>query len=153
MENIQKINDISKEVLTILAYFDKKIIEKIPTSFLDMLKNQAANSTNAFYINPNSDISEQNISEESKDLISLIYYSYIADENEKNEISKLWYENEEEYNQELREKYNLDSIFDNRKSIQKDEERNTSKELIVLKENWFTKFLKFIKKILKPHNN
>lgn len=146
MENIQKINDISKEVLTILAYFDQKIIEKIPTSFLDMLKNQAANSTNEFYINPNSDISEQNISEESKDLISLIYYSYIADENEKNEISKLWYENEEEYNQELREKYNLDSIFDNRKSIQKDEERNTSKELIVLKENWFTKLLKFVRK-------
>ena len=30
MENIQSISDISKETLTFLAFFDNKMIEKIP---------------------------------------------------------------------------------------------------------------------------
>ena len=41
-------------------------------------------------IDVNKTIEEQNISEESKNMLSLIYYKYIANNNEKKELIKLW---------------------------------------------------------------
>ena len=111
MEKILEMNDVCKEVFIILSYLDNQLLNKIPNRFLEFLTNQAADSNYEFYINPNKDLDEQDISEESKDLLSLIYYSYIADENQKKEILKIWNETEIKYQEELSKKYNLDNIF------------------------------------------
>ena len=94
MLNVQSISDISKETLTFLAFFDNKMIEKIPNRVFDKLSKEAADSKLDFYIDVNKSFDEQNISEKSKDLISLIYYTYIAENDEKKEIVNQWSINE-----------------------------------------------------------
>ena len=120
MEKIQEIHDVCKEVLTILGYFNNDIMGKIPSRILKKLSELAADSKLNCYIDKEKDLLEQNISEKSKDLIALLYYSYIANEKEKYEFSKIWNENEKEYQKALNKKYNLNNIF-----------KNVDKELIV----------------------
>ena len=111
MEKIQEINDVCKEVLSILAFFNNDIIEKIPARILIKINELAADSKLNYYINKEKGLLDQDISEKSKDLIALLYYSYIANENEKHELSRIWNENEKKYQKELNEKYNPDNIF------------------------------------------
>lgn len=141
MENI---SDISKEVLTFLAFFDNKMLEKIPTHVITKLCEEAADSKMNFYIDINKKFEEQQISEKGKDLISLIYYSYIAEENEKKEILEKWNLNEKNYQNIQKQRYNYDNLFKKRK------ESNNSIELIeVKKETIFQKIKNLLKKIIK----
>lgn len=94
MENEYSINDISKETLTFLSFFDSNIIKKIPDNLFSKLCNLAADSKKDFYIDKNKKFKDQKISEECKDLLSLIYYDYIAEEDEKKEILEKWSMNE-----------------------------------------------------------
>lgn len=132
---------ISKEVLTVLSYWDKDIINKIPNSLIKELVNYVADSETKCVINPKKRLEEQNISEESKDLIALMYYSFIANEDDKEEIKKVWDINEIKYEEDLKNKYNIDNIFKNKNSID-----NESMDLIEYKEE--NTFIRFIKKIL-----
>lgn len=50
----------------------------------------------------------------SKDLISLIYYDYIAEEDEKKAILEQWKLNKKNYQNVQKEKYNYDNIFANK---------------------------------------
>lgn len=143
MEKIQNISDISKETLAYLAFFDNDMIEKIPGYVIAKLCEEAADSKLDFYINPNKNFEEQEISEKSKDLISLIYYEYIANESEKKEILHKWNLNEKEYQNLQKEKYNYNNLFSN--------ENNTCVELVKVKEKTiFQKINKIIKKIFGP---
>lgn len=141
MENIQNISDISKETLTFLAFFDNKLIEKIPTHIISKLCEEAADSKLDFYIDTAKSFQEQNISAKSKDLISLIYYDYIAEEDEKKEILNQWNLNEKNYQKLQKEKYNYANLFSNKKN-------STCVELVeVKKENIFQKIINFFKKM------
>lgn len=136
-------NDIAKEVVSILDYVDYELIKKIPIKFLDYLKNTAKDSNKNVNIDLNKSLLEQNISEESKDLIALIYYNYFADENEKSQISKIWVNNEKIYQKNLEENYDLNSIFKN--NLEK--EYNKELPLVIKKEGLLNKIINFIKKI------
>ena len=147
MKNVQNISDVSKETLTFLAFFDNKMIEKIPNYVIEKLCKEAADSNLSFYIDTNKSFSEQTISEKSKDLISLIYYDYIAEEEEKKEILKQWNLNEENYQKVLSEKYNTDNIF--KKQQEKIVVENTNLPIEIKDESFFKKIINFIKKFLK----
>ena len=67
-----KVNDIAKETLDILKYFDSNFVSKIPNKFLENLKKVAETSQIIVNIDMNKTLDEQDISEECKDLISLI---------------------------------------------------------------------------------
>ncbi len=155
MEKIQEIHDVCKEVLTILGYFNNDIMGKIPSRILKKLSELAADSKLNCYIDKEKDLLEQNISEKSKDLIALLYYSYIANEKEKYEFSKIWNENEKEYQKALNKKYNLNNIFknvDEQEFVNIEEvETNSNTALIEYEKSFFTKFKNFIFKIL--HTN
>lgn len=108
-----KVDDIAKETLYILNYFDFSFVSKIPNKFLENLKKMAETSRITVNIDRHKKLEEQEISEDCKDLISLIYYNYVANENDKEEILKCWNKNEEKYQNELNEKYNANDIFKN----------------------------------------
>lgn len=142
MQMVQNISDISKETLTFLAFFDKKMIEKIPANIIKRLCDEAADSNLDFYIDASRTFEEQEISEKSKDLISLIYYYCIAEEDEQKEILKQWNLNETNYQNDQKEKYNYDNLFKQKENI-------THVELIkVEKETIFQKIKKLLKKLL-----
>ena len=86
--------DVYKEVFVVLSNFNKEIIEKIPSRVFNKIANLAADSEIEVNIDMTKELEDQNISEESKDMISLLYYKYIADDNEKLELIKIWSNNE-----------------------------------------------------------
>ena len=155
MEKILENKDIFKEVLVILSYFNEDVTDKIPRNVFNKIKDIAADSKENFYIDPNKSLDEQDISEQSKDLISLIYYDYMATEEEKVEISKLWNENEKKYQQELKNKYSDYDLFKKQvKNVIRDEnkkvEKTTSTEMIEYKKyTIFDKIKRFLKKVFK----
>ena len=144
MKKIQEINDICKEVISILAFCDEDIIAKIPSMTLRKISELAADSKENYYFDKEKDLISQNISEKSKDFIALLYYSYIADTNEKNELSRMWNENEKKYLKDLHEKYNFDNIF---KNINEDEPiiiKKDNKALINYEETFWMKLKNFV---------
>ena len=154
-KKIQGINDIYKEVLIVLSNMSDEIVEKIPDQVFDELNNLAADSKKDFYIDTSKDIDEQNISREAQNLISLIYYNYIADENEKKEIYNNWKENEKKYNEKLKEKYSLSNILENKitKVEVNDETQLENIELVKKEEKGiFNKIKNFIKKVITKNN-
>ena len=84
------INDIAKESLEALKHFDKKLIDKMPQIVWNNLEELSKMSKKRVNIDMNLPLKEQNILEESKDLISVIYYKYIASEEDKRQIFKAW---------------------------------------------------------------
>ena len=140
---MQDMSDTAMEVITVLEYTDNSICYKIPDRFINELKKLAETSNKKIEIDETRSLNEQKISEESKDLLALIYYSYIADEEEKKKIVKKWNENEKAYIQELENKYNVDNIF---KTKEKDEQ-NALIEMPKEK-SIFDRIQAFIKKIL-----
>lgn len=90
----EKLNsDIAKELIIVLSYFDEDLVSRIPNNFLKYINDLAADSTKEFYIDKERKLSEQNISEDCKDLIGLIYYLYFTNSKEKDEILDMWTEN------------------------------------------------------------
>lgn len=142
MENMNK---IAKEVLVTLKYFDNDVVVKISKEFLNFLRGLALEYNDEVYIDTKLDLESQNISEKSKNLLALIYYSYIANEEEKNQIEKCWNENEREYQKRLNEKYNVDNIFKNKLE---NNSKTENKSLTVIKSgSLFNKIISIIKQI------
>ena len=92
-----KINDFAKETLCVIRCFDENLIARIPTNLIIKLEEDSKMSDVNINIDVNKNLEEQPISEECKDFISLIYYNYLADDEEKKEILKIWEENEKKY--------------------------------------------------------
>ena len=149
MEKIQENKDICKEVLSILAFCDEELIKKIPTQVMRKLVEIAADSEESYYIEKNKKLCEQYITEESKDLISLIFYSYIADENEKKELLDAWNKNEDVYQEKLREKYNPDNIFEKRRTTYNEQAITNELAVVEYKETLINKIINKIKKLFK----
>ena len=136
--------DIAKETVQVLTYFDLEFTSKISKSFLDFLKETAEKSNIIVNIDLNKKLNEQDISEECKDLIALLYYHYFADETKKNEIVKIWKNNDLMYQKALEEKFNVNEIF--KKKELKRESINEEQLPILVKESLFKKIINFIKK-------
>lgn len=83
-----EICDVALETLEVLKYFNTEFTSKISESFLNSLKELAKKSKLEVKIDANKKLINQNISEETKDIISLIYYNYFADDKKKMKSQK-----------------------------------------------------------------
>lgn len=139
-----------KEVLEIIKYFPKEEYNKIPKEKIEFFK-QNIDENYEFLINPQIDLSKQNISKEANALIVELYQDYFATEEEKVKINKILELNELKAEQEKKKKYNTDDIFKNKKLENFEEKMLENIKNITLvenKETFFTKFKKFIFKLL-----
>lgn len=145
-----EICNVAKETIELLRYFDSNFVSKISVDFLNFLRQLAEKSSITVTIDKNKKLKEQNVSEECKSLISLIYHNYIANEEEKKNIEKIWNENEQRYQRKLSEKYNYEDIF--KKKLENNEEVSTNESLQLVKyekHSFWTKILKNIKNLFK----
>ena len=134
-----------KEVYDILQNTDEKLVQKIPKNFVDFIKNNmdANYKTN---IDPNIEIYKQTLLKETESILSLIYRSYWATDEEKNEFAKLDKSNFIESEKNKNEAYsteNLYEIFEKRKNLNN---ISLNQNLIVVEKESFLK--KIINKIL-----
>lgn len=112
---MKEINDVAKETLDVLEHFNNEFVSKIPRNVIKQLEELATDSDEKAIIDKSKKLNEQAISEECKSLISMIYYNYFANEEEKKEILNIWNENERLYQEELNKKYKIDNLFKNHK--------------------------------------
>lgn len=147
MENTM--NQSYSEVYDIIKHLDKKLYNKIPTRFIEMLKENMDNNYNV-EIDYNKSINEQKLLKDTKIILSIIYRDYLCSEEKKKELIEKDKADLVRYENELREKYNPDKIFKNRiqeNNTEKTRENTTA--MVEYKENIFLKLIEFLKKIFK----
>ena len=140
------------EVLEIIKHFPEEEYNKIPKEKIEFYKDNRDKDYN-FTINPEIDLSEQNISKEANAIIVNLFIDYFATEEQKVKIKEILDLNQKKEEQEKREKYNPDDIF---KKANKNKEitnietsnGNTNTALIEYKESFFARLKNFIFKIL-----
>ena len=103
--------DVANEVVTVLNYTDSKLLENLPIEILKYLQITAKQSDKSFTIEPEKKLNEQNLSEESKNLLALLFGLYMANEKDREYIKNCWDSNEAKYQSELREQYSVDKLF------------------------------------------
>ena len=106
-------------------------------------------------INPNISLAEQNLQRKTLALLAMLNLNYwCKDENEKQEMLKMYSENDKKIEAEMRERYNPDNLFKKREKVeQKDEAKEESTEIIEYKEqNIFKKILDRIMLFFKKKN-
>lgn len=142
-----------KELLEIIKHFPLEEYNKIPKEKIKFYEENMDKNYN-FTINPNIDLSEQNISKEAKALIVTLYEDYFATEEQKEKIKEILELNQKKAEKEKRKKYNPGDLFKNPKEDVNNNEEEKSVEsikevsLVEYKENFFTKFKNFILKLL-----
>ena len=134
------------ETYCLLKHFPKAYIEKIPPKILELI-NHFSDSKYYIDIDTEKTLDEQNISEETKNMLIVFKYNYWSTEGEKQMIYDKLDENEMKYQQELREKYNYENIFKNKSTQVNVAEKNVG--MIEYKEPIFKSILNRIKSIFK----
>lgn len=135
------------EVLYILKYLPNSLTSNIPTNFLNFLNNNSIPD-----YNPDFDLSKGldnvKLKNKTKILLAIIYREYICSEQERSDYNKILTQNENEYQIKLKEKYNINDIFNETKK-EKTSDNNTtnSNQLVIYKKSYFTRVKDFIKKI------
>jgi len=135
------------EALDILDHTDRKSVNKISKSFMEFLKENSEDNYKVD-IDYSKSLSEMNLSEKTLSIIALISYNYWCDEEEKLEMIDTLKQNDIKKEQEIREKYHTDNLFE--KHEENVEENESTEALMVMgKENILTRIINKIKKIFK----
>jgi len=99
------------EVDKILSFMESRYVEKIPLKMREMFKNEKLKDYSP-EINPKIPLDEQNLQRKTFAILAMLNLNYwCEDENEKQELIKIYAENDRKREEELREKYNPDNIF------------------------------------------
>lgn len=121
-------SEAAVEVLDILKHTREEDVNKIPRKFIEFLENNKS-ETYIADLDHTKAIKEMDLKPKTQALLGLIYLKYWADEEGKRAFKKKAKENEIKYQEELREKYNTDNLFKNKKEIIKDE--NIKEEMVL----------------------
>ena len=139
-----KTREIYSEVYQVLNLLGNEYIDKLPNSLLNMLKEKRNINYNPQYIE-DIPLNKQNIKKETLAIIALLHLNYWCEnEKERLELKQILKNNEEMYQQELRNKYNPENMFIKNKQ-EKIVENQVS--LIEYKEPLFKRFISKIKSI------
>lgn len=136
-----------KEVYEILQNTDEKLVEKIPLKFIAFLQNNM-NEDYQTNINNNIDIDKQALLPETEDILSLIFRSYWATDEEKIEFSIKDEQELTKIEQYKKSQYKgIDEIFEDRKKLNNVTLDNNL--MIIPKQNFFQRFFNKILRIFK----
>ena len=150
-----KISKAYSEVYEILQLLDNEFISKLPKKFIEFIENEKDNEY-TININPNIPLEEQDLLEDTVNILAMLKLDYWSTEDEKQELLSILNQNEKEYQAELHEKYNPDNIFKNKSSIQSEQislvpikEKNFILKLFEKLKNMFQKNEKCKIKLMK----
>ena len=138
------ISDVAySEVNYIISKMSEELRRKIPVEYIEFIENNC----NKNYKIDVKDISNLELKEDTKRILSVIYTDYIAEEEEKriikNKETIIMQKQEEEKNKQ----YSVDVFKDDRKVYI---EENTNTAIMVQnKEKWYSKLFKKIKEFFK----
>lgn len=144
-----KTKETYSELYQILNLLGNEYIDKLPKSLFNMLEEKRDINYNPQYTD-DIPLDKQNIKKETISIIALLHLNYWCEnENEKLELKKILKNNEDRYQQELRNKYNPDDIFKKHNEDKNVTDNDIQNEvaLVEYKESIFKKFINKIKNI------
>lgn len=136
------------EVNEILSYLPTEYVKKIPDE-IKMLFENAKLKDYQFNLNPYKKIEEQELDYNTKIILVMLYRNYWCNENEKEKIDKLLFENDLKREIELKQKYNYNNLFKNIHSIDITKEKNPNLPTEIKKEGFIKRIYSKIKKWIK----
>lgn len=142
------------EIDSFIDLLPEKEKMKIPNELVEMFRKEKDKETTK-KLSLDIPIEEQNLNDETWNLIALLYLEYLCeDEEEKKELEKIYEENDRKYMQEIKEKYDPDKIFKEREKARNERKNKTKEEIqnlpiLKTKENIIQKIIKFINKLFK----
>lgn len=143
-------SEAAVEVLDILKYTNKEDVEQIPKSFIKFLKN-IASKTYKPQFNHENPVGGLNLKEKTKELLGFIYITWWCDKNEREKYKKQIHE-ENIKKVVIKEQYNINDIFKNRKEEQKQETTINTNEIAIIEykeKNIFKKIINIILDFVK----
>ena len=124
-------------------------VNKLPKDMLLTFETKQ-NKSHIFEIDVNKSIEEQNLLEETKDILANIFRDYWAKEKQREKTIAREKMEREKKKIEKREKYNPDKIFENKNSIKEETYKVIDNELTLVENKSFGEKIKdFFKKIFK----
>lgn len=149
-----KTKEIYSEVYGILNMLGNNYIMKLPSSLYQMIEEEKSNEYNPKYDSEVA-LEEQNIRRESISMIALFHLNYWCNSNEeKEQLKQLFKNNEEKHQAEIREKYNPDKLFKNRKQENTTESQPFINDVAIVKykeKNFLQKIFDKIKHLFKKN--
>lgn len=113
------------EVLDILDNTNKSDVDKIPSNFIKFLV-EIASEDYKVNLDHSKLISQMNLKERTKEILGVIYINWWCDKEDRENYTKQIKELEMKRQEEIKEKYNPNKIFENKNRIQ--EYKNEAKE-------------------------
>lgn len=146
-----------KEVCEILKNMNREDVEKIPNSYINMIKNNMDDNYE-FILDNNTEFEKQELLKETKVILADIYLNYWADDEQKIRIKqKFKYDIMREEEKKIKNIYTDEFSNKNQKLDSEEKTRNEINSDIQMveckKENIFTKFLNKIKKIFSKNKS
>ena len=146
-------NNRYREALTeideIFNYLPEEYEEQIPNGVRNFIR-QNKSQEYVFEIDENIPFENQALRKETKSFIAVLLLKYWDTENKK-QLFENYMQNEKKYQDELRQKYNVENMFKNNNSDEREEETHTKLEMIEYKKEagivkFFKNIFNFIKK-------
>ena len=109
-------SEAAVEVLEILNHTNKGDVARIPQSFIKFLTNISSKSYKVKF-NYEQPINGLNLKKQTKELLGFIYITWWCDKEDREKYKKLIHESNIK-NEEIKEKYNVNDIFKNKKENQ-----------------------------------
>lgn len=136
------------EAFAVIMKLEFSDIQKIPDEFLNTLKN---NMDQEYYttLNIDEEYIDNNLSEDTKGILGLVYRDYLTDESERKELVESENKSEEEYQEVLRDMFQSDLVFKNNDT--NEEKKEVKQEVKMIKQEelkWYEKLKIKIKKAL-----
>ena len=136
------------EAFAVIMKLEFSDIQKIPDEFLNTLKN---NMDQEYYttLNIDEEYIDNNLSEDTKGILGLVYRDYLTDESERKELVEGENKSEEEYQEVLRDMFQSDLVFKNNDT--NEEKKEVKQEVRMIKQEelkWNEKLKIKIKKAL-----
>ena len=142
------------ELSEIFKILDKNLIAKIPQRLKDIIAKEKSTNYN-FKLDYSKKLSEQKLSETTELFLTTLHLKYWCNEEEKQQILNAMRENENKYQEELRERYNPDNLFKNKyNSVENNnnQEQAVRQQMQMIEckdESWFKKMFTKIKNFFK----
>lgn len=105
------------EVLDILDNTNKADVNKIPSSFIKFLVDNASEDYKV-NLDHSKSIGEMNLNEKTKEILGVIYINWWCDKKERENYRKQIKELEIKRQEEIKEKYNPNNIFERKNKVQ-----------------------------------
>ena len=140
-------NDVDARMCTdisiIISMMPSQMQDKISQKLKDFIENNKAENYSS-NINPTVPLKEQILKKETKAMLGIIYRDYLCSEEQRRKLLENEKTEIEEYERELREKYNPDNLFKNKTKEVEEEIATSETALTDYKEGFLSRLKNLI---------